>query len=140
MYAYTTGNAVGHEITVTARLGSAASGIRVTTLGNVVWNTGVWAGKHTDVHPAGSLIIPCNSYGEPIGHSFLLARGAALRGYGKYRNHRGEEKMEAGYITKVFFRTYFGQKLRQDRLGRHTGAMRLTHALHYKDLPLPATV
>ena len=139
MYSYTTGND-GNKITVNGRLGSAASGIRATTLGNVTWNSGVWASKHTDVHPAGALVIPCNSYGEPIGHSFLLARGAALRGYGKHRNKRGEETEEDGYITKVFFRTYFGQKLRQDRLGRHTGAMLLTHALHYKDLPLPTTV
>lgn len=139
MYSYTTGNN-GNKITVVQRLGSAASGQRVTTLGDVQWNTGAWANMHTDVHPAGALVIPCNRKGEPIGYSLLLARGAALRGYGKHRNKRGQETEEDGYVTKVFFRTYFGQVIRQDRLGRHTGVMLMQHALHYKDLPLPAVV
>lgn len=145
MYKYTTGND-GNKITITKRLGSAASGDRVTSFADsggtnrVTWNTGVWSGKHTDVHPAGALILPCNVYGEPIGYSFLLGQAAALRGYGKLRNRRGEETEEDGFLTKVFVRSYFGQKVRRDRLGRNPGIITLPHSLHYPDLPLPTVV
>lgn len=139
MYSYTTGNN-GNKITIVNRLGSAASGARVTTLGNVVWDTGIWAGKHTAVHPIGSLIIPCNEYGEPFARSFLVAAGAALRGYGKYRNRRGVEKTEDEYFTKTFIRSWFGQKIREDRLGRQPGIIVLEHAHHIPDLGLPTIV
>lgn len=145
MYAYTTGNN-GNRITITARLGSAAAGVRVTSFADsggttrVTWNTGVWAGKHTDVHPAGALVIPCNVYGEPLGNSFLLGHGAALRGYGKYRNKRGSEQEEDGFLHKTFVRSYFGQKVRMDRQGRNPAIVVLKHSLHYPDLPLPTIV
>ncbi|MCU9611805.1 hypothetical protein OEK97_28265, partial [Escherichia coli] len=62
MYKYTTGND-GNKITITQRLASAISGAAHTTVGAVVWNTGVWLNKHTVEHPAGATIIPCNEYG-----------------------------------------------------------------------------
>lgn len=139
MYAYTTGNN-GNKITVTARLGSAASGIRATTVGNVTWNTGIWSGKHTDAHPSNSLVIPCNANGEPIGWSFLLGHAAAFRGYGKYRNHRASEDVEAGFAKKTYLWSVFGQCLRQTRDGRHSGIITIQHALHYPELPLPTIV
>jgi hypothetical protein len=136
MYAYTTGND-GNKIAITARLGSAASGIRVTTLGGVTWNTGVWSGKHTDVHPIGSLIIPCNSLGVPIGDTLMLGRMAAFRGYGKYRGMRSQQELEGGFIQQNYITSVFGQKLREDRLGRHPGVIRITHAISYPGVNLP---
>ncbi len=136
MYAYTTGND-GNKITITARLGSAASGVRVTTLGDVTWDTGVWSGKHTAVHGLGSLILPCNAKGVPIGRSFLLGRAAAIRGYGKHRAKRDVEYKEGGYLQQTFLRSYFGQSLRYDREGRVPGVACLEHSLHYPNLPLP---
>ncbi len=139
MYAYTTGND-GNKITITARLGSAASGVRATTVGDVTWNTGVWSGVHTDVHPLGALVLPCNAKGEPIGRSFLLGRAAALRGYGKYRGKRTTETADGGVLQRTFIQSYFGQCLRQDRLGRVPGVAVLEHSLHYPYLPLPVVV
>lgn len=139
MYSYTTGNN-GNKITIVNRLGSAASGARVTTLGDVVWNTGVWSGVHTDVHPVGALVIPCNSRGEPIGWSYVVAKTALLRAYGKYRNKRGEETEEDGFVQKRYIRSYYGHKIRQDRQGRYPSVLVLEHSLHYPDLPLPTVV
>lgn len=139
MYSYTTGNN-GIKITTVERLGSPASSARVTTLGNVTWNTGVWAGKHTDVHPVGALVIPCNANGEPIGWSYLLGQSAILRGYGKHRNHMSNENYQGDYGKKIFVRSYFGQKIRRDRAGRQPGVIKILHALHYPDLPLPVVV
>ena len=136
MYAYTTGND-GNKITITARLGSAASGVRVTTLGDVTWDTGVWSGKHTAVHGLGSLIIPCNAKGVPLGRSFLLGRAAALRGYGKHRAKRDTELAEGGFLQRTYLRSYFGQQLRYDRAGRVPGVAVIEHSLAYPYLPLP---
>lgn len=139
MYSYTTGNN-GNKITTVNRLGSAASGARVTTLGDVVWNTGIWSGKHTDTHPVGSLVIPCNSKGEPIGWSYLLGHAAAFRGYGLYKAHRASEEFQAGFGRNTYIWSVFGQILRQTRDGRHPGIVTIQHALHYKELPLPTIV
>jgi hypothetical protein len=136
MYSYTTGND-GDSITIVNRLGSAASVARVTTLGDVTWNTGVWAGKHTDAHPEGSLIIPCNSKGVPIGDTLVLGRCAALRGYGKWRGHRSQETHNGGFITDKYITSVFGQSIREDRKGRHPAVIRLRHAVSYPGINLP---
>lgn len=135
MYAYTTHN--GNKIVVTARLGSAASGIRATTVGSVVWNTGVWTGKHTDAHPVGSTIVACNAKGQPIGDTIILGSSAALRGYGKYRNRRTEDHLNGDFVHVRYISSVFGQSLRKDVLGRAPGYIRLRHAINYPGLGIP---
>lgn len=139
MYSYTTGNN-GNKITIVNRLAAAASGAAVTTLGGVTWSTGVWSGLHTDAHPSGSLIIPCNSYGVPVGSTLMLGRMAAMRGYGKYRGHRSQQTHEGGFITDRFITSVFGQKIREDRLGRHVAVIRLEHAVTYPGIKFPTVV
>ncbi len=136
-YKYTTGND-GNKITITERLGSAASGVRNTTVGNVTWNAGVWSGKHTDVHPIGALVLEANANGEPLGRSFLLGNCAILRGYGMYRGHRTEEYADGGAIKRCYIASDLGQVLRKDRLERVPSAITMVHALHYPELNLPA--
>lgn len=138
MYAYTSGND-GNKITITKRLASGVesqTGARYTTLGSVT-ESGVYAGKITSTHPVGALIIPCNAKGVPIGDTPMLMRAGILRGYGKYRGHRSQQDHEGGHIMDKFITTVFGQCLREDRLGRHVGVGRLTHALNYPELGLP---
>lgn len=136
MYSYTTGNN-GNKITIVERLGSAASGARVTTLGDVTWNTGVWSGKHTDAHPEGSLVIPCNAKGVPIGDTLILGRCAALRGYGKYRAARAQDDHNGKFVMDRYIKSVFGQTIRQDRIGRHPSVIRLRHAITYPGVNLP---
>lgn len=136
MYAYTVGNN-GNKIIITQRLGAAAAGARVTTLGAVTWNTGVWLGKHTDTHPIGATIIPCNSKGVPIGDTVILGASAALRGYGKYRNHRSQEQVNGGFVTRRYITSVFGQALRKDTQSRAPGYIRLRHAIRYAGLGIP---
>lgn len=139
MYSYTTGNN-GNKITITGRLGSVAAGVRVTTLGSVVWNTGVWSGLHTDAHPIGSTIIPCNAKGTPIGDTVMLGASAALRGYGKYRNHRTQEEVNGGFVTRRYISSVFGQTLRKDRMDRIPGFIKIRHAIKYAGLGIPTVV
>ncbi|MDR1191260.1 MAG: DUF4043 family protein [Verrucomicrobiales bacterium] len=136
MYSYTTGND-GNGITITGRLAATASGTAKTALGNVTWNTGVWAGKHTDQHPAGALILPCNANGVAFGDTLFLYSKAAYRGYGKYRNRRDTENHNGNFVYDVFVTTVFGQTPVRDRLGRCPGVLRLRHAVQYAGVPLP---
>lgn len=82
----------GNILTVVGRLGSAASGIRVTTLGGVIYNTAPWvaAGSGnfaglTETHPAGSLIFEVNSVGQSFCGSLMLAEMAGVCGHGRLK-------------------------------------------------------
>lgn len=135
MYAYTTGNA-GNRISVTKRLAATTSGTAFGTVGSVVWDPTV----NTDVHPQGALILPCNSKGQVFADVLMLGRGAALRGYGKYRNKRMADMHEGGFIQENYIVSVFGQALRQDRLGRVPAATRLRVAVQYAGVPTLTTV
>lgn len=145
MYAYTTGNN-GNQITITARLGASNAGIKVSTLGGVTWNSGVWlAGAagfagHTDAHPIGSTIILCNALGQPIGDTIMFGAMAMLRGYGKYRNKRMNWDLEGGFQTRNFIVSVFGQALRKNVNNKYPGYVRLRHAISYPQLGLPVVV
>lgn len=132
-YSYTANN--GNKLTMAQRLRAAASGDAVTTLGNVTWNTGVWLNKHTDNHASGSVIIETNSYGVPIGRSFLLGADAAKRGYGRYRNDRTQEGHDGDFIQKTYIKSVFGQTPTKRADGRTPNALCITHAISYAGLP-----
>jgi hypothetical protein len=134
-YSYTTGNN-GQRITIVNRLGSAASGARVTTLGGVTWNAAI----NTDEHPTGSVIILANAKGVPIGSTLMLGAMAAVRGYGKYRGQNFLQKQEGGFVTERYIASVFGQSLYFDRAGRVPSVVRLDHAITYPDLNLPTVV
>lgn len=131
-YSYTTGNN-GQRITINGRLGSAAAGIRATTLGNVTWNAAI----HTDVHPTGSIIILANARGVPIGSTLMLGAMSAVRGYGMYRGQNMLQKQEGGFITERYIASVFGQSLYYDRANRVPSVIRMDHAISYPDLNLP---
>jgi hypothetical protein len=132
MYAYTTGND-GNKITCTAHLGAAATGVQVTTLGGVVYN----AALNTTDHPLGSMIIPCNSYGVPIGSTLVMARSAILRGYGSLRADHTMDELNGKFITDRYITSIFGQSFKYDRKDRVIGALRIDHAISYPGISLP---
>ena len=136
MYAYTTGNN-GNKITISARLNLIAAGIGVTTLGSVVWNTGVWLNKTTDTHPIGSLIVPCNAKGVPFADTLFLGQAFMLRGYGKHRAKRSQDELNGGMITDRYITSVFGQSLRRDRKQRHPAIVRMRHAVTYPGISFP---
>jgi len=139
MYSYTTGNQ-GNYITVLNRLGPSNAGGMVSTLGSVIWNSGVWAGLHTNVHPVGSTIIQCNAFGVPFGDTIMTGSNSALRGYGSMRNKRSEWLIEGGFQMRTFITSVFGQALRKNVNGVIPGYVRLRHALNYPELGLPVVV
>ena len=130
----------GNRITVTERLGAAASGDRATTVGAVTWDTGPWAGKHTDAHPIGSTIVLANAKGVPIGSTLMLGARSAYRGYGKHRNRRTTQSHEGGFVRDVFITSVFGQEPRRDTRDRCPGFLHITHAVQYAGLPIPNNI
>lgn len=137
MYAYTTGND-GNKIAITQRLSPVQNGpVALATVGNVTWNTGVWAGLHTQVHPEGSTIIHCNSYGVPIGDTMMMGSSAVLRGYGSMRNQRSQWVVDGGFETRKYITSVFGQALRKNVNNKYPGYVRLRHAISYPELGLP---
>ena len=97
-----------------------------------------WAGNMTENLKVGATILPCTSKGVPIAYSLFLAKGAAVRGYGKHRNKRGVQSHEDGFIQDLYIRSVFGQAVREDASGRKPGVIRLTHAVKYPGLALPS--
>lgn len=140
MYGFTTGNN-GNLITINQRLSPVTNGpVAQQTVGNVTWNTGVWAGRHTQVHPEGSTIIHVNSYGVPIGDTVMFGQMAMLRGYGQFRNKRMNWDLEGGFQTRNFVVSVFGQALRKNVNNKYPGYIRLRHAISYPQLGLPTVV
>ena len=113
MYSYTVGN-TGNYITITGQLAAAASGIAVTTLGQVTWDTGVWVGRNTQTHPIGATIV-CgrNAKGVPLGSTIMMGQRAVIRGYGSMRNHRSIWKVDGDFETRKYITSVFGQALRK---------------------------
>lgn len=137
MYRYTTGNN-GNQITINGRLAPVQNGpVALVTLGNVTWNTGVWAGKHTQTHPIGSTIVLCNANGVPIGDTVMLGAMCMLRGYGQFRNARTQWLVDGEFETRSYITTVFGQQLRKNVNGKYPGYVRLRHAIAYPELGLP---
>ncbi len=137
MYAYTTGNN-GNQITITRRLAPVQNGpVAMVTVGSVTWNTGVWANKHTQVHPIGATIVLCNAKGVPIGDSVMMGAMCMLRGYGRFRNSRTQWDVDGGFETRKYIKTVFGQQLRKNVNNDYPGYIRLRHAISYPELGLP---
>ncbi|MEI7957630.1 MAG: DUF4043 family protein [Verrucomicrobiota bacterium] len=109
-YSYTGSANDGNKITVASRLGAAASGARVTTLGGVTWN----AAKNTDVHPTGSVVLQANKNGVPIGYSVCMGAGAGLRAYGSLRHELVQNTSDYGHRMGWAYQSIYGQQVRRD--------------------------
>lgn len=140
MYGYTTGNN-GNQITINQRLASVQNGpVALATVGSVTWNTGVWAGRHSMVHPIGSTIVLCNAKGVPLGDTVMFGAMAMIRGYGQYRNQRDTWLVDGNFQTRTYITSVFGQVLRKNVNNKYPGYVRLRHALAYPELGLPVVV
>jgi len=91
MISYTTTN--GNTITGVSHLGATTSGARLATLGNVTYDSGVWAGKHTQSFAIGSKVVPCNSYGQPFVRLWGLGQDAMMHGFGAVMGGTGAGKI-----------------------------------------------
>jgi hypothetical protein len=105
----------------------------VTPTANGPWDDA----KITNSHPEGSMILECNAAGVPIGRSLILGANAAVRGYGRFRNERTEEKLDGEFLKKTYITSVFGQSPYKRVDGRFPNYLVVEHAMPYAGIPLP---
>jgi hypothetical protein len=85
-FKYTTTDGLTISDTGLTRLGSTASGDYETTLtgSTITWGTAPWTSAYLTegIIPIGSLMIPCNSKGQPYVCGYFLGNNAVYCGYG----------------------------------------------------------
>lgn len=89
----------GNRITMISILRSTnatAGKIDATTVGNVTWGAGAWTTAYlSDAEiPIGSMVVPCNSYGQPFCRGYVLGAESIACGYG-----RGSKGLAMGGLT-----------------------------------------
>ncbi len=135
-YSYTGTANDGNKITLAGRLGSAASGIRATTLGGVTWDSD----KNTDAHPTGSVILQANANGVPIGFSLCLGAGAGLRAYGSLRHELVQNTSDYGHRMGWAYQSIYGQQVRRDSgisgSNQPRGYVLIEHAVSVANAPM----
>lgn len=129
----------GNDLTVSERLSPVTAGIGKQTVGSVTYGTAPWTSDVvTDgIQDIGSTVILANAKGVPIGWSLDMGAHCARRGYGKWRNRRGVDGEEAGFIKELYISSVFGQSPRMDTAGRYPGYLVMWHAVNYAGLPIP---
>jgi len=135
-YSYTGTANDGNKITVASRLGAAAAGSRVTTLGGVTWD----AAKNTDAHPTGSVVLQANAHGVPIGYSLCLGAGAGLRAYGSLRHELVQNTSDYGHRMGWAYQSIYGQQVRRDSgisgSNQPRGYVLIEHAVSVANAPM----
>lgn len=110
----------GNKITMFKRLGAAASGDQVTTLGGITWGAGTYGGAAlADSAHEGALVVEVNSFGVPFGYVLGLGEMAGIMGHGsidgkaaiakrteEHRNHDMDHAigLETTYGSRAFER------------------------------------
>ena len=122
----------GNKITL---FKSSATSGGTAHVGGVMPDQAPFSGNLTVTLEVGATIVPCTPEGVPYADTLFLAKGAAVRGYGKHRNKRGTDSHEDGFVTDLYIRSVFGQAVREDAAGRKPGVLRLRHAIRYAGLP-----
>jgi hypothetical protein len=125
----------GNKITITNRLHSSAAAAAVTTLGGITWN----ASHHCAAAPVGSIVIPANSKGTPIGRSLVLGAGTAMRCYGSIEMQKIQESRDYGFVTGFGYMGIFGQTATKDTQGITRNYVVIEHALERPGIVIPGT-
>ena len=127
----------GDQLSVLEKLSATAGTVKKNTVGSVTYNAAPWTDVFTENWDADAVVMLANAKGQPYGYTLMMGAESARRGYGKYRNKRGEESHEDDYVKDIFVRTYFGQQPRMDAAGRFPGYTLLQHSINYAGVPVP---
>lgn len=142
-YKYTGTSNNGNKLTTKAeagdsagaggRLAAATSGYASTKIGQVSWD----GTTMTDAHPVGSIIIPANQYGTPIGYSFLFGAGAALRAEGSITANKIYQDRDYGFVKGMGYEGIWGQGPTFDTQGKTRHYIVMEHAVEYAGITVP---
>ena len=104
------------------------------------------AGRYSNVHPSGSLVIPCNRYGVPIGHALHMGGNALMIGKGGIEAQKiihGDDFQVAGgdndwHVKAVGIRTIVGYAPYENTDGNFPNFTLIEGAVEYPRLRLVA--
>jgi N4-gp56 family major capsid protein len=125
----------GNKITITNRLHDSTAAAGVETLGGITFS----ASHHATEAPIGSIIIPANSKGTPLGRSLLLGAGSAIRAYGAIEMQKIQESRDYGFITGFGYMGIFGQSATKDTQGLTRNYVLIEHAIDRPGIVIPGT-
>ena len=136
-------DAGNHSLTIVKRLATAISGINNTTVGNVnIVGTTINAANVTNAYQKGASIIPCNSYGVPIGIMCGLGRDALGFVKGNLWGEIFEQMVQGGMNGKQRFTgwTFGAEPYRLPDNLTTPGIIMVGCAVAYPDMGLPVVV
>lgn len=97
------------------------------------------AGRYTNVHPSGSLIIPCTRFGVPLGYGLVMGAEALLSGKGaleadpiEWADDFQSKTTKKAHINAQGIQSIIGYAPAEDTLGRYPNYALIEGAL---DLP-----
>lgn len=101
------------------------------------------SGRYSNVHPSGSLIIPCNRWGVPIGYGLVMGAEGMLIGSGEldadpiewFDDFRSKRSGNA-HINAQGLQSIIGYSPAEDTLGRMPNFLLVEGALDYPELNL----
>jgi len=137
--------APGNRLTTFQFLAAAAAGDAVTTLGDVTWNTGVWANQHcawSDL-TVGAKIYQCNSKGQVYGWATGFGQHAIMDGHGRIKDDGssgyGERTVstatDMGRLKGLGMVMSYGANATVDTNGTPRGLVRMACAFNPPGLP-----
>lgn len=133
VYSYVGSDNLGYQITTTNRLGSAASGTRVTSLAGQTWDSNI----HTDAHPAGSIIIEVNALCVPFTRMFVLGESSVCRAYGSVPMRSIRQVDDYGEAKGMGIKSIYGQGPRKDPGGAVRSYVMIESAYNPVGVSLP---
>ncbi|RMH31451.1 MAG: DUF4043 family protein [Planctomycetota bacterium] len=130
---YTASGNDGNKLTVTRELDEATyqQKTRLTV-----------AGRYTNVHPTGSLVIPCNRWGVPIGYALHMGAEALFMAKGAIDaeriQHKDDFENDAGqaHVHGIGIQGIRGYAPYEDTLGRYPNYLLIVGAMDYPGLNL----
>lgn len=99
--------------------------------------------RYSNVHPSGSLIIPCNRWGVPIGYGLMMGAEALFKGKGaleadpiEWADDFVSKTNGRAHINAQGIQSIVGYAAAEDTLGRIPGYLLIEGAVDYTDLNL----
>lgn len=137
--------APGNRLTTFQFLAAAAAGDAVTTLGDVTWDTGVWADCHcawSDL-AVGAKIYQCNSKGQTYGWATGFGQHAVMDGHGRikadgsagYGERTESTATDMGRLKALGMVMSYGANAYVDTNGVPRGLVRMAAAFNPPGLP-----
>lgn len=101
------------------------------------------AGRYTNAHPSGSMVIPCNKWGVPLGYGLMMGAEALLKGKGsveadpiEWADDFKSKTSGRAHINAQGIQSIVGYSPAEDTLGRFPNYVLIEGAIEYPEYDL----